>query len=167
MMWRADAQLEPGPVFDVDWGSINDLCLGHARRVLGAGADAAQNAMIRLWRRRSTLERTRHPRAWAATVARNEALRLATQRARLPAAQDPATEVPDTSTDMIGEPDRSPDLLGVLGSRERQLLTLRYQEDLSYGQIAERLQLPVGTVKVRLHRAHNRLRRSMTDGRYR
>ncbi len=35
----------------------------------------------------------------------------------------------------------------------RQIVELRYYEDLSYEEIAERLKLPLGTVKVRLMRA--------------
>ncbi len=35
----------------------------------------------------------------------------------------------------------------------RQIVELRYYEDLSYEQIAERLKIPIGTVKIRLLRA--------------
>ena len=35
----------------------------------------------------------------------------------------------------------------------RRIIELRYYEDLSYEEIAERLKLPLGTVKVRLMRA--------------
>ena len=35
----------------------------------------------------------------------------------------------------------------------RQIIQLRYYEDLSYEEIAERLGIPMGTVKVRLLRA--------------
>jgi len=40
----------------------------------------------------------------------------------------------------------------------RTIVELRYREDLSYQAIADRLQLPVGTVGTRLMRAHERLR---------
>ena len=39
----------------------------------------------------------------------------------------------------------------------RQIIRMRYYDDLSYEEIAERLQLPLGTVKVRLLRAKNLL----------
>lgn len=35
----------------------------------------------------------------------------------------------------------------------RQIIELRYYEDLSYDEIAERMNIPIGTVKVRLNRA--------------
>ena len=50
--------------------------------------------------------------------------------------------------------------LGRLGERDRQLLELRYDEDLTQAAIASRLGIPEGTVKVRLHRARNKLRRA-------
>jgi RNA polymerase sigma-70 factor (ECF subfamily) len=37
-------------------------------------------------------------------------------------------------------------------------MRLRYVEDLTQGQVAARLGVPEGTVKVRLHRARARLR---------
>jgi RNA polymerase sigma-70 factor (ECF subfamily) len=49
--------------------------------------------------------------------------------------------------------------LGQLNERDRQLLELRYGEDLTQAAIARRLGLPEGTVKVRLHRARDKLRR--------
>lgn len=39
----------------------------------------------------------------------------------------------------------------------RRIIELRYYEDLSYEEIAERMKLPLGTVKVRLSRAKNLL----------
>jgi RNA polymerase sigma-70 factor (ECF subfamily) len=35
---------------------------------------------------------------------------------------------------------------------------LRYVQERSYDEIAETLELPLGTVKARLHRAHHQLR---------
>jgi RNA polymerase sigma factor (sigma-70 family) len=45
-----------------------------------------------------------------------------------------------------------------LSDRDRRLLEMRYQEDLTQGMIARRLGIPEGTVKVRLHRARAKLR---------
>jgi RNA polymerase sigma-70 factor, ECF subfamily len=49
-----------------------------------------------------------------------------------------------------------------LSDRDRQLLKLRYTEDLTQSAIAQRLGIPEGTVKVRLHRARNKLRKAYT-----
>jgi RNA polymerase sigma-70 factor, ECF subfamily len=45
-----------------------------------------------------------------------------------------------------------------LSERDRLLLELRYEEDLTQAAIARRLGIPEGTVKVRLHRARAKLR---------
>ena len=47
-----------------------------------------------------------------------------------------------------------------LSDRDRELLELRYEEDLTQKMIALRLGIPEGTVKVRLHRARDKLRRA-------
>ena len=44
----------------------------------------------------------------------------------------------------------------------RELLRMRYDLDLTQVEIAARLGLPEGTVKVRLHRARAKLRRALT-----
>lgn len=50
-----------------------------------------------------------------------------------------------------------------LDERDRQLLMLRYGEDLTQQAIARRLGLPDGTVKVRLHRLRHKLRKAMRE----
>ena len=47
-----------------------------------------------------------------------------------------------------------------LSERERMLLAMRYEEDLTQPAIAARLGIPEGTVKVQLHRARDKLRRA-------
>jgi RNA polymerase sigma-70 factor (ECF subfamily) len=43
----------------------------------------------------------------------------------------------------------------------RNLLLLRYQQELSYEQIADLLDLPLGTVQSRLHRAKAALKTAL------
>lgn len=45
-----------------------------------------------------------------------------------------------------------------MSERDREILELRYEEDLTHPVIARRLGIPEGTVKVRLHRAREKLR---------
>jgi RNA polymerase sigma-70 factor (ECF subfamily) len=44
----------------------------------------------------------------------------------------------------------------------RTVVLLRYQEDLSHAEIATVLEMPIGTVKTCLHRARQRLRKSLS-----
>ena len=50
-----------------------------------------------------------------------------------------------------------------LSPKYRQLIELRYFEELSYEEIAERLDLPLGTVKAQLFRAKDMLYNHMKD----
>lgn len=53
---------------------------------------------------------------------------------------------------------REMSLLAPLPADERELLTLRFVEDLSLPQLSQTLAVPIGTIKSRLHRAIARLR---------
>jgi RNA polymerase sigma-70 factor (ECF subfamily) len=54
--------------------------------------------------------------------------------------------------------------LAALDPRERELIALRYLDDLKLAEVADRLGWPLGTVKVRLHRALRRLRQELEHG---
>ena len=56
---------------------------------------------------------------------------------------------------------RVEDELQRLSAVERSILVLYHQEERSYQQIAEALQLPIGTVRTHLHRGRNRLREAL------
>ncbi len=53
--------------------------------------------------------------------------------------------------------------LSRLGGEHREVLVLRYIEELSYEEIADILKLSLGTVKSRIHRARNELREVMEE----
>jgi RNA polymerase sigma-70 factor (ECF subfamily) len=124
--------------------------------------DIAQDALLRAWRRRGTLRDDSRRKEWLGTIVRNEAFR---QHARV--RPDPVAELEtkEGAEDerVVATVERA-DLhaaLKHLDERDRQLLQLRYSEDLTQEAIARRLRIPVGTVKVRLHRARHKLRRAM------
>jgi RNA polymerase sigma-70 factor (ECF subfamily) len=48
-----------------------------------------------------------------------------------------------------------------LDEKYREVLILRYQEEMSYEQIAEALELPVSTIETRIHRAKKMLREKL------
>jgi RNA polymerase sigma factor (sigma-70 family) len=95
------------------------------------------------------------------TIVRNEAFR---QHARL--RPDPISTIEGhegvEDAQVVATVERA-DLhaaLRRLTERDRKLLQLRYAEDMTQAAIARRLGIPEGTVKVRLHRARNKLRRA-------
>jgi RNA polymerase sigma-70 factor, ECF subfamily len=140
-----------------DWADIHHLALGEARRILGRGHDAddaAQEATIRAWRRRDSCRDT--PYAWIRTIARREALRVAGRQRDDQPLDQTLTQADDATYD--------PSLADVhtavaaLEPDDRLLVLLRYWGDLSQPQVAAAASMPEGTVKVRLHRARQRLR---------
>lgn len=66
--------------------------------------------------------------------------------------EDPGP-LPDTIVSDAQEEGRTAALIAGLPEHYRIVVMLRHQQDLSYEEIAEALQLPLGTVKARIHRA--------------
>jgi RNA polymerase sigma-70 factor (ECF subfamily) len=73
----------------------------------------------------------------------------------MPAGEDPFV--------VVLAADASAEALATLDIDLRTIIVLRYWADLTIDQIAERLGLPAGTVKSRLHRALDQIRRSIAD----
>lgn len=127
-----------------------------------------QEAFIRAWRNQDSCRTPGTPLPWLLQITRNEAFRLAERRQRRQ-----ASEMPEEAPDRIAASDNGLDrmlqtvateqVLSVLNADEQTLLRLRYVEDLTQGQVAARLGVPEGTVKVRLHRARARLRGVAAD----
>lgn len=59
--------------------------------------------------------------------------------------------------------DRMSAAIDELPEKYREPIVLRHAADLSYEEIAEALELPIGTVKTRIFRARDALRRSLGD----
>jgi len=68
---------------------------------------------------------------------------------------------PDERMAMEESIERFDRLVQEMPEHYRAILFLRYREDLAYEEIAETLGIPLGTVKVRLFRAHETLRRKL------
>jgi RNA polymerase sigma-70 factor (ECF subfamily) len=98
-------------------------------------------------------------------ITRNEARRLLGREARrehlelLEAPPHEDDELAGTAVRLTIE-----DAIRTLADSDRRMLHLRYAEDLTQVEVARRLGVPEGTVKVRLHRARRRLRRVLEDG---
>lgn len=134
----------------------------------GDAEDVAQNALLRAWRKRATLRDDRRRNEWLGTIVRNEAFR---QHSRARARPEPVPELERTEgaeDEQILLMVERADLRAVierLSDSERQLLQMRYGEDLTQRTIARRLGLPDGTVKVRLHRLRDKLRKAILESR--
>ncbi|HEY6731434.1 MAG TPA: sigma-70 family RNA polymerase sigma factor [Solirubrobacterales bacterium] len=145
-----------------EWGEAHRVCLRMAYRYASNPSEAediAQDALLRAWRRRSTLRDSDRRNQWLATIVRNEAFR---QHARV--RPDPTSTIEyreGAEDERVLAAVELADLhaaLDRLNERDRKLLEMKYEEDLTQATIARRLGIPEGTVKVRLHRARNKLR---------
>ena len=152
-----------------DWEELRQSALSTSLQVLRSrhdAEDAAQEAILRAWRAQARCKGTECPVPWIGRIARNEALRLGArlsvrQRAEGVGLEDVCQRVTDGSAPSGVTPETAVlDAVGNLRGSEAELVRLRYVEDLEYSTIAERLDLPLGTVKVRLHRLHTRLRKA-------
>lgn len=124
--------------------------------------DIAQDALLRAWRRRSTLRDGSRRNEWLGTIVRNEAFRQREKLRPEPVDTFDSTEgVEDEGIVATVERADVHAALGRLSKRDRKLIELRYEEDLTQEAIARRLGVPDGTVKVRLHRLRHRLRKEI------
>lgn len=124
--------------------------------------DIAQDAIVRAWSKRDTLRDIGARKSWLATIVRNEALREFARKRPLPS--DLIELIHGCDDDRVLATVERADLhaaLERLNKRDRQLVRLRYDEDMTQEAIAHRLGIPLGTVKVRLHRVRAKLRRSI------
>jgi RNA polymerase sigma-70 factor, ECF subfamily len=131
--------------------------------VLGAGdraEDAAQEALLRAWRRQDGCRDPDHPGPWLRRIATNEALRIVSRDRETADDGEIAITGPDRAQELFVR-----DLVKRLEPADRRLVYLRYWADVPVGEIARRLQMPEGTVKIRLHRARASLRRMVEDER--
>jgi RNA polymerase sigma factor (sigma-70 family) len=104
------------------------------------------------------------PWAWAREITRNEAHRMYSRRSmthelpteRLPeeAEDDPAQDDVLTKVD-VGR------ALELLSPRDRLIVSLRYERDLTHAAVASQLGMSVSNVKVRLHRLRPQLQRTL------
>jgi RNA polymerase sigma-70 factor, ECF subfamily len=156
---------------DWDWGLIRHRCRAEAIRIVRRHHDAdevVQEALARAWRSRRSCRTPDAPLPWCLQITRHEALRLiGRQRARASEPLDAGAEIEDEHA--VSEPDRALDRVDVgraleeLSAHERLLIALRYDEGCSHPQIAQRLEIPEATARVRLHRARKRLRSLLDD----
>ena len=122
--------------------------------------EAMQETFIRAWQAASSYDPERDIGPWLLTIARYTALdvmrrELRPTRGGHEAEQDAVVESP--GIDQAWTSWAVQEALGSLGTEEREIVRLSFFEDLTHVQIAERLGLPLGTVKSRSHRAHRRL----------
>lgn len=136
--------------------------------------DVTQEVLVRLWRHRDAVEPDRL-RAWVMQVARNLVIDVSRrQRARsgvfaVTAPGDARVESVPSAGTADADVERR-ELRGVLehavaalDEPYRSIVILREVQGMTYEEVAQALNMPLGTIKVYLHRARRRLRDTVGD----
>lgn len=134
----------------------------------GEAEDVHQQVFVEAWQRRRDYDPARGKLlSWLMTIARSRA--IDNHRRRKPEPTDPAIveagqdEPPhDPEQEMI-ERWHVAQLLRRIPSGEAELLRMRFYEELSQREIAARSGIPLGTVKMRMVQALERLRELIED----
>jgi RNA polymerase sigma-70 factor (ECF subfamily) len=126
------------------------------------GEDVAQEAFAAVWRAAAGYHRARGTAAgWMFAIARNAAIDASRARVplvvgELPDRADPAP-LPDAQAISDMEAFRVHVAVDSLPDREREVIELAYFSGLAQSEIAEQLELPLGTVKTRTRSALQRM----------
>jgi RNA polymerase sigma factor (sigma-70 family) len=126
---------------------------------LGNGPDAAQEALVAVFRSLRSLQEPAALFGWVRAIAVREAVRVAKQDVRGVAAD--LTELPARGDPQLAVDIR--DTLARLSPEHRALLVLRDLEGLDEQAAAALLEVPAGTAKSRLHRARSSFRKAWTS----
>lgn len=131
--------------------------------------DAVQDAFLTAWRTAPSFDTRRGTAAtWLLTlvhrravdVVRREDRRRASPLEDAPVASGEAT---DEAAEVREQRQRVQAALAVLTAAEREAIELAYYGGLSQSEIAERLGVPLGTVKSRMFAGLSRLRKALGD----
>ncbi len=177
---KAMAHLLQRVAVDRDSSAFAELYQSFAPRVkaymIRQGADPttaeelAQETLMTVWRKAGLYSDTKgSATTWIFTIARN--LRIDRLRREVPWQMLPEGHEEEASDDLppdeaVSEGERRKRVHAVLSTLpedQHEVVVLSYIEGLSHSEIAERLNLPLGTVKSRMRLAYQKIREAVED----
>jgi len=141
---------------------------GHAIAILGNSddaLDAVQEAFLDAFRTLKKFDISRRFYPWLYTILRNRCFKmLATRRKEVKAEYDKLEILSKPAEKkFVNEVALVEKALLEVSPEDREILTLKHLDGLSYEIIAERLDIPVGTVMSRLYYARRRFREKVNS----
>jgi RNA polymerase sigma-70 factor (ECF subfamily) len=140
--------------------------ISHAVAILGSredALDAVQQAFLDAYRTLERFDSSRRFYPWLYTILRNRCYKLMASRRKHAASSLNKVEI-------LAQPKKGSSNTEVavmdlafreMSPEDRELLTLKHLDGLSYQELAERLEVPPGTVMSRLYYARRRFREKM------
>ena len=131
--------------------------------------DVTQEVFISAWRGRATYEPAKGTLAgWLIAICRNRIIdnvraegRHARRRADEDRGEAGGDVAAESQVERVGDRMMIAEALRRLPDRARQVLTMHYFDDLTHRQIADRLSMPLGTVKSDLRRGLSQIRHQL------
>jgi RNA polymerase sigma factor (sigma-70 family) len=145
------------------YAALGPMVLGYLRRFVPRddAEDVLQRVFYEVWRNRARYDPTRSLEAWVLGIARKRAIDLLRRRhANVVPIEELRDIAGDDGRELAERYARASEVRGALKrlpEEQRQVLTLAYFGDLTQTEIAERLGVPLGTVKARAFRGLRRL----------
>jgi len=121
--------------------------IGHATGILGRrddAPDAVQEAFLDAYRALGRFDCARPFYPWFYAILRNRCYKMMAERARRESSVEATLALEQALLSLEAE--------------DRELVTLRHLDGLSYAELSQRLGIPLGTVMSRLFHARRRLR---------
>ena len=152
---------------------------GIVRRMIRDEEDArdlAQEAFVRAFKNLKQFDQTRKFSSWLFRIANNLCIDHYRRRKldtvpltrHVDGEEEETWDLPDPTSspaESYSDRERSRRLLASVESLPpvyRMVILLRHQQGLAYDEIAEVTELPLGTIKARIHRAHRLLKEKLT-----
>jgi RNA polymerase sigma factor (sigma-70 family) len=123
----------------------------------GRAADATQQTFIKAWQAADSYDPSRAFGPWVSSIARRTAIDIYRKEKRRLPVESPEIAESGPSMDRIWEVFEVRAAVDQLSDDEREVVRMSHFDGLTHVEIASRLDLPVGTVKSRSHRAHKHL----------
>jgi len=146
--------------------SYQAQAIGHAIGILGDrddALDAVQDAFLDAFQALNQFDLSRNFYPWFYVILRNRCYKSATARIRRKTDSIEEAGILEPSATMPYDEllllDRA---LLQLDPEDREIITLKHLDGLSYEELSERLRIPGGTVMSRLFHARRRLREQLT-----
>ncbi len=168
-------------IFDLELMPHADALYNFSYHLTGNEEDANdlfQEALMKAWRFIHRYEAGTNAKAWLFTIAKNSFINDYRKRAKAPnrvELQDFITHQDREDTPLTGSLDLREEMFNYLMGDEvtmainslavefRTVILLCDIEDFTYEEIASILDIPIGTVRSRLHRARNELKKKLKE----